>query len=163
MVGLFPAGTTLGAIRAISQPGNEMPLMAKALLPVEALALDIPLYLRELSREPEFLSLTKTNFILKEEAQVEGLLMNGLLTVPKRLALMILSLFKAGNCIPADTGSPLPGSISATDLAALIHSNRGVVSRTLSGWAREGLISELNGRYAYTRQQLLFLAQKDHG
>lgn len=29
MVGLFPAGTTLGAIRAISQPGNEMPLMAK--------------------------------------------------------------------------------------------------------------------------------------
>lgn len=163
MVGLFPAGTTLGAIRAISQPGNEMPLMAKALLPVEALALDIPLYLRELSREPEFLSLTKTNFILKEEAQVEGLLMNGLLTVPKRLALMILSLFKAGNCIPADTGSPLPGSISVTDLAALIHSNRGVVSRTLSGWAREGLIFELNGRYAYTRQQLLFLAQKDHG
>lgn len=56
MVGLFPAGTTLGAIRAISQPGNEMPLMAKALLPVEALALDIPLYLRELEKDPAFLS-----------------------------------------------------------------------------------------------------------
>lgn len=136
--------------------------MAKALLPVEALALDIPLYLRELSRDPEFLSLTKTNFILKEEAQVEGLLMNGLLTVPERLALMILSLFKAGNRVPDDTGAPLPGSITVTDLAALIHSTRGVVSRTLSGWAREGLISEQNGRYAYARQQLLFLAQKDH-
>ena len=163
MVGLFPAGTTLGAIRAISQPGNEMPLMAKALLPVEALALDIPLYLRELEKDPAFLSLTKTNFILKEEAQVEGLLMNGLLTVPKRLALIILSLFKAGNGIPGDAVTPLPGPITVTDLAALIHSNRGVVSRTLSGWAREGLISELNGRYAFTRQQLLFLAQKDHG
>ena len=72
--------------------------------------------------------------------------MNGLLTVPKRLALIILSLFKAGNGIPGDAVTPLPGSITVTDLAALIHSNRGVVSRTLSGWAREGLISELNGR-----------------
>lgn len=99
--------------------------MAKALLPVEALALDIPLYLRELEKDPAFLSLTKTNFILKEEAQVEGLLMNGLLTVPKRLALIILSLFKAGNGIPGDAVTPLPGSITVTDLAALIHSNRG--------------------------------------
>ena len=39
-----------------TKEGGVMPLMAKALLPVEALALDIPLYLRELEKDPAFLS-----------------------------------------------------------------------------------------------------------
>ncbi len=152
LVALFSSGTAFGAEKSVRSKFNPKPLIARALLPVKAYMLDAPQFRRALEADPELYIRVMHSFLRHDDAKIEGLLMNDLLTVPERLACMIEVLFLAEKMPLSDFPRCLPKAVSVTELARLVHSSRAVVSRILSGWAAEGRITENGGVYFFTRR-----------
>lgn len=160
-VGLFPAGSVLGAVRTFTH-GSGMPLVARALFPLEALSIPAQRFVSLVENDPGLRSDLLLNFVRISESELEGLLINSLLSVPERLAMMIATLFRAsGEGELGDTPRPLPGTISVTNLAGLVHTSRVVVSRTLSKWAAAGLIERSGNDYLFTKRMFSVLGKKN--
>ena len=145
LMSIFQPGTVLGAAKSLKQRFNRKPLIARALVPVEALRLDASQFRRALDADPQFACKALLSFLAHDDAKIEGLIMNDLLTVQQRLAHMVHVLFLATGRRLSATPARLPPSITVTELARLVHSDRAVVSRILSGWTEEG-IAMRNGR-----------------
>lgn len=154
LIALFPPGTILGAEKSLKEAFRIKPLEARALLPVRALALDSAQFNRELADSPDLLELALRAFLRHDDSKIEGLLINGTLDLPSRLALMIATIFTAlGQPLDREP-RPLPRQVTVTELARLVHSSRPVLSRVLSQWARGGLIGGSPGARLYDRRLL---------
>ncbi|MCI6529854.1 MAG: Crp/Fnr family transcriptional regulator [Mesosutterella sp.] len=155
LIALFSPGTILGAEKSLKEEHLRVkPLQARVLLPVRALALDSAQFTRELAESPGLLELALRAFLSHDDSKIEGLLINGTLDLPARLALMIATLFTAlGQPLDGEP-RPLPRQITVTELARLVHSSRPVLSRVLSRWACEKLIEGTPGAYLYDRRLL---------
>ena len=89
------------------------------------------------------LELTIRTLAWNHEAQLDGLLVNGLDPVPVRLARLFLSLLAIGG--EESSAGLLPIEPTVDELALMVHATRAVVNRLLSDWIKRGLI-ERNGR-----------------
>ena len=139
LIVLFPPGTSVGAEKSIKGKHAIKPLIARALLPTKVLVMDAAQFKRELELDPILCIAALKSFIRHDDAKIEGLLMNDLLTVPQRVALMVKVLFQALNM-------PL------TELARLVHSDRAVVSRILAKWVEEGIVVTHDGMYFFSNK-----------
>lgn len=149
MAAIFTAGSTLGAVKAMTHRGIRMDLQARIYREARALQVDTSQFMRELDRDPKTCAAAAVNFVLKNEATVDGLLLNGLLKIPERLARMIPLLCRLDGAPLTDAWQPLPDCFTVTDLSTMIHSNRVTVSRVLARWAKDGLIRFEEGEWLF--------------
>lgn len=126
MTALFVPRTILGGPKALLHK-RPLELTFRTLSPVRLRRRDALQFRRFLADHPgielEYLRTLAWN----HEAQLDGLLVNGLDPVPVRLARL------------------LPIEPTVDELALMVHATRAVVNRLLSDWIKRGLI-ERNGR-----------------
>ncbi|MCI5851739.1 MAG: Crp/Fnr family transcriptional regulator [Sutterellaceae bacterium] len=163
LIVFFPAGTTVGAEKSLKGSYAIKPLIARTLLPTEVLALDAPLFKRELEENPALAIAAFRSFLRHDDAKIEGLLMNATLRVQERLALVIKMLFLALGLELNRFPKRLPKSVTVTELARFTYSDRSAVSRTLAGWADKGLVSEKNGAWLFDSRILEVLGENPEG
>lgn len=152
LVALFGPGSVFGAEKSIKGEFSRKPLIAKALIQVEGLAIDAAQFRRELDADPALCVEALRAFIRHDDAKIEGLLINGLAPVPERLAKIIGIIFSAAGQRLDGFPRCLPKPVSVTELARMVHSDRAVVSRILSSWEKSGLIRKIDGVYRYDRR-----------
>lgn len=152
LIVLFPPGTSVGAEKSIKGKHAIKPLIARALLPTKVLVMDAAQFKRELELDPILCIAALKSFIRHDDAKIEGLLMNDLLTVPQRVALMVKVLFQALNMPLTALPKCLPKTITVTELARLVHSGRAVVSRILAKWVEEGIVVTHDGMYFFSNK-----------
>lgn len=152
MAAFFTAGCTLGAVKAMTHRGAQMKLAARVYREAKALEIDSSQFMRELERDPKVFAETALNFVQKNEATVDGLLLNDLLKVPERLSKMIALLFEMDGKPLTDTFQPLPDCFTVTDLSMMIHATRVAVSQTLSRWAKARVIGGRDGDWRFNRK-----------
>lgn len=70
------------------------------------------------------------------ERQLDGLLMAEYLPLADRLALLIATLYDVAGVPLSPILTPVPNPVTASDLAAMLHSERASVSRVLSNWRK---------------------------
>lgn len=142
MTALFVPRTILGGPKALlHKPPLELTI--RTLSPVRLRRRDALQFRRFLADHPgielEYLRTLAWN----HEAQLDGLLVNGLDPVPVRLARLFLSLLAIGG--EESSAGPLPIEPTVDELALMVHATRAVVNRLLSDWIKRGLI-ERSGR-----------------
>ena len=142
----------MGAEKSIKGKHAIKPLIARALLPTKVLVMDAAQFKRELELDPILCIAALKSFIRHDDAKIEGLLMNDLLTVPQRVALMVKVLFQALNMPLTALPKCLPKTITVTELARLVHSDRAVVSRILAKWVEEGIVVTHDGMYFFSNK-----------
>ena len=142
MTALFVPRTILGGPKALLHK-RPLELTFRTLSPVRALQ-----FRRFLADHPgielEYLRTLAWN----HEAQLDGLLVNGLDPVPVRLARLFLSLLAIGG--EESSAGLLPIEPTVDELALMVHATRAVVNRLLSDWIKRGLI-ERSGRKIIVR------------
>ena len=158
LMSIFQAGTVLGAAKSLKTGGfNRKPLVARALTPVEAKRMDASQFKRALDNDPELACKALRCFLMHDDAKIEGLLLNDLLTVQQRLAHMVNILFLATGRRLGSVPAKLPPAFSVTELSRLVHSDRAVVSRILSSWLQEGLVARAGRSYLFSDAVLSIL------
>ena len=157
LICIFQPGTVFGAEKSLKGEFSTKPLIAKTLLPVQARMLDAAAFKSELATNPELALLAMRNFLAHDDAKVEGLLMNDLLTVPQRVALMVDTLFKGAGHPLSEMKMRLPLAVTVTEFSRLIHCDRAVLSRTLKAMAGEGLLEIRGAGYFFDRNVLRIL------
>ena len=142
-VGLFGPLSVLGGTRALRNGGAPMRLAARVLSRARGRRISGERY-RRLLEEPAGAERMLRWCLSTAETQLEGMAVNDLYPVEARMRLALAALFTAAGCSPAVTELPaeLPWEITVTDLAQLVHADRPLVSRILSGWQKEGLVSK---------------------
>lgn len=142
MTALFVPRTILGGPKALLHK-RPLELTIRTLSPVRLRRRDALQFRRFLADHPgielEYLRTLARN----HEAQLDGLLVNGLDPVPVRLARLFLSLLAIGG--EESSAGLLPIEPTVDELALMVHATRAVVNRLLSDWIKRGLI-ERNGR-----------------
>lgn len=142
MTALFVPRTILGGPKALLHK-RPLELTIRTLSPVRLRRRDALQFRRFLADHPgielEYLRTLAWN----HEAQLDGLLVNGLDPVPVRLARLFLSLLAIGG--EESSAGLLPIEPTVDELALMVHATRAVVNRLLSDWIKRGLI-ERNGR-----------------
>lgn len=147
MTALFVPRTILGGPKALLHK-RPLELTIRTLSPVRLRRRDALQFRRFLADHPgielEYLRTLAWN----HEAQLDGLLVNGLDPVPVRLARLFLSLLAIGG--EESSAGLLPIEPTVDELALMVHATRAVVNRLLSDWIKRGLI-ERNGRKIIVR------------
>ncbi len=157
LICIFQPGTVFGAEKSLKGEFATKPLIAKTLLPVEALMLDAAIFKQQVQADPALTAAVLRDFLAHDDAKIEGLLMNGLLTVPQRLALMVETIFRGSGHPLSDASRCLPLAVTVTELSRLIHCDRAVLSRTLKDLAHEGRLEIRDNRYFFDRRILSVL------
>lgn len=157
LIAIFQPGTVFGAEKSLKGEFATKPLIAKTLLPVKALMLDSTAFKSEMAANPELAFKVMRSFLAHDDAKIEGLLMNDLLTVPQRVALMVDAIFKGSGHPLSEMKMCLPLSVSVTELSRLIHCDRSMLSRTLRNMADDGLLEIQGGNYFFDKGVLRIL------
>ncbi len=150
LAGIFPSGTTLGGIKAVSHPDQRMLLEARTLCPMLGYRLDTTQFRKYIGQDAQLYMALLRNYIAKDEATIEGALCNDLLPIEKRLAIMVKILFLAEGAPLSAVPRHLPCGITVTELATLVHGSRISVSRILSGWLKDGTVGKDCGGYLFS-------------
>jgi CRP-like cAMP-binding protein len=157
LIAIFQPGTVFGAEKSLKGEFASKPLIAKTLLPVQALMLDSTVFKSEIAADPVLAFKVMQSFLAHDDAKIEGLLMNDLLTVPQRVALMVDTIFKGSGHPLSEMKMCLPLSVNVTELSRLIHCDRSMLSRSLRNMAGEGLLEIRDGNYFFDRNVLKVL------
>lgn len=140
MTALFAAGSHLGAPKALLHRESTIRLSVRTLTAVRIRRTDAVRFRRFLAGHPEAeLSWWKT-LAASHSALIDGLMINGLEPVPRRLAHLFAVLAGIDSKPDQQKEAVLPIEPTAEELAMLAHATRAVISRQLSNWSRSGII-----------------------
>ncbi|EJX10226.1 hypothetical protein EVA_01667 [gut metagenome] len=151
LIGLFSPNTLLGGVRSAGHIGEPMALMATALADTHGYALPSVTYQKWLSEDPEREKDVLRNCIAKSECQLEGVLVNDLCPVDYRVEVAIAILFKAAGISMKTLPAVLPWQITVTDIAMLVHAERGMVSKAVARLVRDGIVCKFGRRLMLKR------------
>lgn len=153
MTGLFGPGSILGAAKAMTHPTRTMKLYAKTLAPCRIRTLSTRTFLHDLQTY-QLENIVQDTVSKSHECQMDGLLVNDLLCVKDRLALLLKILFDLQNTPLNNHLQRLQFSISVHEMANMVHATRAVISRQLSAWVQEGKAQKM-GRHWFFHQGIL--------
>lgn len=153
MTGLFPAGTLLGAPKAVIHSGEPMPLVARAIGPVVMRRISADAFQSALAEMPDLRTAYIERLLSNHESQIDGLLVNDLAPLKIRTGLLLLALFEAAGAPLAPGWSRVPYPVTAQELSEMAHATRSAVSRELSALAKAGLLQR-KGRSIYVADAL---------
>lgn len=151
LIGLFAPNTLLGGVRSAGHTGEPMALMATALADTHGFALPSVTYQQWLTENSERETNVLRNCIAKSECQLEGVLVNDLCPVDYRVEVAIAILFKAAGISNNTLPMVLPWEITVTDIAMLVHAERGMVSKVVAKLVREGIVGKSGRRLMLKR------------
>ena len=154
MTALFGVGAVLGGFMAVLHPGKTKPLTARVLTDTVLRPLAANTFRAFLADDLTIENRTVTALLKQHECVMEGLLLNSLLPVPLRTARLIETLYRAAGQSLNDELTELPYPVTVSELAAMAHAARAVVSRTLSGWIAAGACRK-NGRHLWFTRNIL--------
>ena len=146
LIGLFAQRTLLGGVRSVGHPGETMALMATALADTHGYAVPSVVYRRWLAEDPARERSVLRNCIAKSECQLEGVLVNDLCPVAYRVEVALAILFKAAGVSVSTLPAVLPWEVTVTDIALLVHAERGMVSKAVAKLVREGVVGKSGRR-----------------
>lgn len=154
MSGLWPENVVLGANRAVVHGRSSMNLGSRMLSDVELLEVEGDVFRDFIERDLELCNRLLRNFLLQNNALMEGTLVNDVLPVRQRLAIVLCVLAKAAGKSVLDGPVQLPWPITIQEFAMLVNSDRTVVGRIFSGWESAGIIGH-RGRFTVFDRRIL--------
>ena len=144
MTALFTKGSVLGGPKALLH-GEPMDLTVLALTPVKLRRRNAVQFRRWLADRPAVELKYLRSLALNHEAQIDGLLINGIDAVPVRLARLFPTLLEiggaSGDSSPSGGSAELPIEPTVEELGLMIHATRAVVNRVLVDWEKSGRIA----------------------
>lgn len=181
LCGLFGPGSVLGLVMALRTPaGNVRPmaLNARALTTTRTLAVSLRDFYDWLHQQSgPTKEAVYRSAIAKTEAQLEGVFVNDIYPIPVRL-LWALTVLTTPELVPAQgreslpafitettpaahsagakvTWTGLPRGVTLSDIAALTHTNREMISRTFAEVQKEGWVVRQGRRLWVNRDAIL--------
>lgn len=151
MTALFGVGAVLGGFMAVLHPDKTKPLTARVLTDTVLRPLSADTFRTFLADDLTIENRTVTALLAQHECAMEGLLLNSLLPVPLRTARLIETLYRAAGQNLNDELTELPYPVTVSELAAMAHAARAVVSRTLSSWIDAGVCRKTGRHLWFTR------------
>ncbi|MDO5532933.1 hypothetical protein [Sutterella sp.] len=140
MACLWSENAVLGGIRAVIRGGRSMNLAARMLSDVETVEVEGEVFRGFLEADPRLTNRVLTNYLLKNTAQMEGTLVNDLMPVKVRLAIVLCVLARAAGLDRHADSVKLPWPVTVQEFSLLIHSDRTVVGRILRDWEKSGAV-----------------------
>ena len=154
ITGLFGPGSILGAAKAMTHPTTTMQLYARTLCDCKIRTLSAEHFLHLLAQNPTYEDLVQDTISKSHECQMDGLLVNDLLCVKDRLALLIKVLFDLQKTPLNLSLQRLQYPLSVLEMANMVHATRAVISRQLSTWIQEKKAAKM-GRHWFFHQGIL--------
>lgn len=151
---LWPPNSVLGGNRALMHGPGRLNISARMLDMVTAYEVEGDAFRAFVEESDERHIRVLQNYLHKHTALLEGTLINDLMTVRERLALMICVLARVSGLNPAQGSVTLRYPVSVQEFAGLVHSERTVVGRILKKWDEDGVIRKF-GRYLTVTSAIL--------